>query len=66
MEEKNKYDRAIEAIDNFVAAMKAVGLFGFDMDDKIEELKEMVRFAEFREQKDAPTIADRFGVGPHG
>lgn len=65
MEEKNKYDRAVEAIDNFAAAIKEIGLMD-SFDEYIEALKEMVRIAKFLEKNDAPTIADRFGVGPNG
>ena len=51
MEEKNKYERAIEAVDNFAAAMKEIGIFESDFAKQTEVLKEVVRFAEFEESK---------------
>lgn len=51
MEEKNKYDRAIEAVDNFAAAMKEIGIFESDFAKQTEMLKEAIRFAEFEESK---------------
>lgn len=51
MEEKNKYDRAIEAVDNFAAAMKEIGIFESDFAKQTEMLKEVIRFSEFEESK---------------
>lgn len=51
MEEKNKYERAIEAVDNFAAAMKEIGIFESDFAKQTEMLKEVIRFAEFEESK---------------
>ena len=51
MEKKNKYDRAIEAADEFISAMKAIQMFGDDLDESVERFKEEVRHVEYLDAK---------------